>query len=758
MAPADGYSEVAEHLSRIIQHELNDKGIPSLAIAITDADHILWAQAFGDANPAGESPATANSIYRVGSVSKLFTDIAVMRLVEQGKLDLDAPVTEYIPEFQPQNPFGDPITLRQLMSHRAGLVREPPVGHYFDPEEPTLAETVASLNQTQLVLRPGEKTKYSNAGIAVVGYVLERTQNQPFVDYLREELLIPLGMDSSNFQATSEINNRLAEAIMWGYDRREFAAPTFELGTAPAGSMYTTVLDLSLFSQELMEPGAILKPETLTQMWTPQFAAGATSGYGLGFNIAPLDGHRVVRHGGAIYGYSTEWTLMPEQEIGVVAVASKDVTNALVTKIVNHAHRCVLAAKNNQPLPEWPTTKTVGAERALELAGEYTDSRGSSVQLLKQRDELYAWQAPLYFRVRQLGDTLETLVADDAHVVDTRLTIDGDSLRVGGRRYQKQPQTRPEAAPEQWHGLIGEYGWDHNVLFILERDGQLFALIEWVFEYPLEQVDDNTFNFPDYGLYHDEQLIFDRDGDGQAAKVTAAEVVFKRRDVGTAEGATFQITPVKPVDELRDIALAASPPDETPPGGGFRSPDLVELRDLDDSIKYDIRYASDNNFMGATFYEEPHAFMQRPAAEALVRAHQKLKEQGYGLLIHDAYRPWYVTKMFWDATPEAMKNFVADPSKGSRHNRGCAVDVTLYDLATGEPITMVSGYDEFTNRAFPEYPGGTTAQRYHRELLRNTIEAEGFAVYEHEWWHFDFKDWTSYPIMTETFDQISAGN
>ena len=149
--------------------------------------------------------------------------------------------------------------------------------------------------------------------------------------------------------------------------------------------------------------------------------------------------------------------------------------------------------------------------------------------------------------------------------------------------------------------------------------------------------------------------------------------------------------------------------------------------------------------------------MQRPAAEALAKANEDLKPYGHGLLIHDAYRPWYVTKMFWDATPEASRGFVADPSKGSRHNRGCAVDLTLYDLETGEPVPMVAGYDEFSDRAGPWYPGGTSRQRWHRDLLRRVMEAQGFTVYELEWWHFDFEDWRSYAIGNVPFEEIEAG-
>ena len=125
----------------------------------------------------------------------------------------------------------------------------------------------------------------------------------------------------------------------------------------------------------------------------------------------------------------------------------------------------------------------------------------------------------------------------------------------------------------------------------------------------------------------------------------------------------------------------------------------------------------------AAYPKNAKAYMQKPAAEALVRVHKKLEAQGYGLMIFDAYRPWYVTHMFWNATPVDLRMFVADPSKGSRHNRGCAVDLTLYDRKTSKPIEMVSGFDEFSDRAYPDYLGGTHLQRYHRELLRNAMES-----------------------------------
>jgi D-alanyl-D-alanine dipeptidase len=186
-----------------------------------------------------------------------------------------------------------------------------------------------------------------------------------------------------------------------------------------------------------------------------------------------------------------------------------------------------------------------------------------------------------------------------------------------------------------------------------------------------------------------------------------------------------------------------------------READLVELTKLDKTIKLDIRYATANNFVGRPVYPEARAFLQRPAAEAVVRVHKQLKKKGLGIVIFDGYRPWTITKLFWDVVPEDKRKFVADPVKGSKHNRGCAIDLSIYDLKTGELIPMPSGYDEFTERASPDYKGGTAQEHANREMLRGLMEAEGFTVNPNEWWHFDYKDWQSYAIYDISFDEAS---
>ena len=757
-AAVTDYASVVEKLKSAIRHEVEQKQLPAFSISLVDSERVVWSDGFGFQNAEKKTPATADTVYRVGSVSKLFTDIAVMQLVESGQLDLDAPVKEYLPEFQPSNPFDIPITLRQLMTHRSGLVRESPVGNYFDPTEPTLAATVTSLNRTKLVYKPDTRTKYSNAAIAVVGAVLEKQLDVSHAARVRQSILDPLGMTSSGFVVTPDVQQNLATGWMRTYDGRRFEAPDFLLGTGPAGNLYSSVTDLSkflvfMFNEGRSPAGRILQPDTYQLMTSPIHGSdGQPQGFGLGFHLQDLDGWQKIGHGGAVYGFSTQLEALPERKLGVAAVSSLDGSNGVVRRLTDYALRLMLAAQDGKPIPSYRTTGPVPSGRIQELIGTYRQVDGTRLTRISELNGQVSVQRGTFrYDLRSAADD-GTLLTDDAAGSRTSVQLqDAGTLQVGENTFRRIPNNPPAEIPDRWRGLIGEYGWDHNTLYILEDGGQLYALIEWFYYYPLKEISDDMFAFPDYGLYHGEGLKFTRNADGTAVNVVAAEVDFQRREVGTKDGETFRIVPVQPINDLRETALAASPPPEP---GDYRDPDLVELTSLDPTIKLDIRYASTNNFTGAVFYKQPRAFMQRPAAEAVVRAHQRLKERGLGLLIHDAYRPWHVTKMFWDATPEDLKDFVANPARGSRHNRGCAVDLTLYDLGTGEPIQMVAGYDEFSPRSFPLYPGGTSRQHWYRQLLRRTMEAENFSVYEFEWWHFDFADWKNYRIGNITFEQI----
>ena len=215
---------------------------------------------------------------------------------------------------------------------------------------------------------------------------------------------------------------------------------------------------------------------------------------------------------------------------------------------------------------------------------------------------------------------------------------------------------------------------------------------------------------------------------------------------------TFYIIPIKEISELREISKNSNPPILDSLDSHKK---LVDLKKLDDEFQLDIRYASTNNFMRSKFYKNERAFFNMSAADRLIEAKNDLKELGYGIIIYDAYRPWFVTKMFWEGTPENLKHFVANPENGSSHNKGCAIDIGLYDIETGESIVMISGYDEFTERAYPNYMGGSKNQRDIRDMLIQVMERNDFTVYEYEWWHFNYNQCDS-GIMNYSFEELDS--
>jgi D-alanyl-D-alanine dipeptidase len=300
----------------------------------------------------------------------------------------------------------------------------------------------------------------------------------------------------------------------------------------------------------------------------------------------------------------------------------------------------------------------------------------------------------------------------------------------------------PPEPPRELRAVIGQYGEPTEPLIVYEKNGRLHADGLGLKAAPLHRTAGRV--YATAGVQPRATIFVD------AAQVDGVRL--QRRDFGAEVEQAIRARVNADPAALRTAALAARPPAEAPK----RPADLVDLRTVDRSIRLDVRYAGSNNFMGIPLYERSAAYLQRPAAEALGRAARRLKAEGYGLMIHDAYRPWFVTWMFWEATPPASRDFVADPSKGSRHNRGCAVDLTLYDLKTGRVVEMPGRYDEMSQRSYPDFVGGTSRQRALRDLLRRAMEAEGFSVYPQEWWHFDYKDWPEYGIGNVSFTELAG--
>lgn len=184
---------------------------------------------------------------------------------------------------------------------------------------------------------------------------------------------------------------------------------------------------------------------------------------------------------------------------------------------------------------------------------------------------------------------------------------------------------------------------------------------------------------------------------------------------------------------------------------------LVDLAAVDPGIRLDIRYATDRNFLGRPVYRQARAFLRPAVAEALREANRSLNPRGYGLVVFDAYRPLSVTRLFWEELPKEKRRFVANPARGSQHNRGCAVDVSLYHLGTLREAEMPSAYDEMTERASPAYGGGSPSARERRDLLRQALEGRGFTVNRGEWWHFDHQTCPRYDLLDVPFEEIAAG-
>jgi len=759
-APA-AYAAVAQALTTVVQQQIADKQIPAISIALVDDQRIVWAQGFGFADARDSVPATAATVFRAGPASALLTAIAILQRVERGKLDLDAPITRYLPDFAPHNPFDRPVTLRTLLEQRSGLPLEPPVGGAADSSGASLDATVASITSTALVYQPGSRSKWSNAGLAVAGLALERSEGVPFEAILQRDVLDAAGMRGSAFAATATVSPRLAAGTMWTYEGRRFAAPTFPISDVPAAGLYATVTDLGRLLTVLFAGGraatgeAVLHPPSVAVLWPP---AGDTTGpaarFALGGTITAFDGHRRADVAGSVYGFGTDVAALPDEKLGVVVCTTLDGTASVATRIADVALRAMLGRRVGAPIRLPPALAPLAPSVALRLDGWYhAGARG--LYLREQGGALHEESARggVRLKLKTAGDTL---VADDRLGGGDRLVPLGYAVLLDRDTLWRAEVPKPEPLPARWQPLVGEYGADYNTLFVLEWNGRLTALVHWFEQYPLVEVGPDVYAFPDWGTYDGERLVFSRDSSGRVTQVVAGGVTLARRALAPEDGTSFRIVPLKPVAALRAAALAAQPPAER---GEFLPTDLVDVVSLDSSLKLDIRYATTNNFMGSAFYAQARAFLQRPAAEALVRVDRLLRTRyAYGLLIHDAYRPWYVTRMFWDATTPENHVFVADPALGSKHNRGAAVDLSMYDLATGLEVEMPGGYDEMSDRSYAYYPGGTDLARWNRALLRRAMEREGFAPIESEWWHFDYRDWQKYRIGNLDFDRLAGSH
>ncbi len=531
--PAADYAAVLPRLETAIREQMDRHAIRGLAVALIDDQRTVHAAGYGSAK--------RDSIFRCGSISKLFNAVAVVQLVEQGKLDLDAPICRYDPRLAIVVPFegAGPITLRQLLCHRSGMIRESPVGGYLDGSQPTLAETVTSVRSCVLVNPPNTKTRYSNVGPTLAGQAVATAAGIPYEQYQNQRVLGPQGMTSSSFLLKDVPRERLAAGFMRIADGRggftHSEAPLFDLGTMPAGNLFTTADDLARFVSMLAADGraggkTILSPASLAAMCTPQLVKD-DSGFGLGFRVGKFRAHKSVAHMGAVYGHTSSLAFLPGPKIGVVVLSSEDIVTAPVKKVTDLALSLMLEAKLDEKPPAGPAPVTLAPEALAPLVGQY-ESASSWATIEAAGTRLTGDISGQPITLTPVGP-LEFLA--DGRIYDAvRTTFRRDAsgkvagFTLGDQKFTRVGQKTAPEAPPLWAEYAGSYGPEFIPLVVSVRHGHLYAMTENEQDYRLTPINRNVFALPP-GMYADEHVVFLTGPDGRVHAVNMANMVLRRR-------------------------------------------------------------------------------------------------------------------------------------------------------------------------------------------------------------------------------------
>lgn len=530
--PSPDYSAAVRQLESAVREEMRAWGVSGLALALVDDQQTVHAAGFGEAK--------RDSVFRCGSISKLFTALAVMQQVEEGHLDLDAPLQRYGAGLLPVNPFPNaaPVTLRQLLCHRSGVARESPVGGYLDDTQPGLRRTVESVPQTVLVNPPNTKTRYSNVGPTLAGRVVELVSGMSFERYQRERVFAPLGLTHSAWLLKDVPRGRLITSHLrvadgqGGFGRRR--CPVFDLGTVPAGNLFTTAEDLARFLAMLAAEGSgprgrLVQPATLAQMFTPQLT-GASNGFGLGFSVGQLQGWQVVRHNGAVYGHSSALAFLPDAKLGVVVLANEDIVNARTTRLANLALSLMLEVRRGVKPPSTPQTVPLANDTLAAFAGDY-ESQSYWAGLTVADGGLVATISGQAVRLTPVGPGrfLADSQMHDAAPVVFELEASGRpaGFTLGTQKFTRVAAQPPEL-PREWQAYLGSYGPGFIPVVISARHGHLYAMTENLADYRLTPLNRHVFALPP-GLYEDEHLVFLTDARGRPHRVNLANMILRRR-------------------------------------------------------------------------------------------------------------------------------------------------------------------------------------------------------------------------------------
>jgi CubicO group peptidase (beta-lactamase class C family) len=322
-------------LEKMTRQTVGKNRIPGLSIVLVTSRGPVWEAGFGYGDDARKVPVDPDTIFSVQSMSKTFTAVGVLTGVHDGILDLDTPVSRYLPDFRVQSIFEerpqDRITVRHLLTHTAGFTHEAPVGSNYDPETPTFDQHVASIQDTWLTFRVGEQYHYSNLGIDLAAYILEKRAGRPFEDYMQARVFAPLGMTRSTeipARILAETNRAIGHA-------RGFGALPPICPMMGAGGVYASAHDLGAFLTFMLgegkTDGKILSSAEFTQMETTP----NNGGYGLGVAIGRRQDDLYFNHGGGGYGFLTYMAWYPTLDVGIGILTNSSNHNSAHVKLAD---------------------------------------------------------------------------------------------------------------------------------------------------------------------------------------------------------------------------------------------------------------------------------------------------------------------------------------------------------------------------------------------------------------------------------------
>ncbi len=508
------YATVQTYVTDLIRHAMKKNSVEGLSIALVDDQHIVWAEGFGYADEGEKIPASADTLYRVGLISHLFTDTAAMRLAEQGKFDIDQPLRKYIPDFSIKShyPNTPEITLRQLMTHHSGLPAQRRNGFAASAPAP-FTELVADMRDEYAAYPPNLLLSHSNVGISLLGNAIQNQSGTPFAVYMKQSLLDPLGMKNSSFDTGPSASTLMAK----GYRGRD-AEAALALRDVPAIGLNSSVVELSRFMSMTFADGKsgnrqILKPETVAEMLRPQNTSVPLDfnfHVGLGWMLSTL-GTSTIQNGGIVAHHSggiathfrSQLYILPAHKLGVVVLSNSSTAGQVVDHIATETLSLALEAKAGIRQPAYrrilPDDKPLASETVQEYAGDYTTMAGLA-RIYACGKGLCVDAADHDFDLVRGSDGLFRLEYTIFGIFHIDLGILGEigfSLRdVGGRkvfvaRIGEQEmlvgqRIEPMSNLEPWRHFLGDYenitpGSDHDSadhVKLIEEKGFLF--IEFV--------------------------------------------------------------------------------------------------------------------------------------------------------------------------------------------------------------------------------------------------------------------------------------